>query len=291
MEENNNISGLFSAQEVYRPPLERNSALLEVTSGCSYRKCNFCDFIKDPFIIYSLEEIERKIQVLAQVINGNEQLHFLGCNPFVLPTHKLMEILDLVHQYLPCVKEVTMYARAKDILTKSLEELRLLRQNGITQLHIGIESGSPQLLELHNKGETPEHFFKAAELLDRGKIHYHLSVILGLGGQLLSQEHTAKTAALLSRLFPISIWCMALKVWPGTPLADMVQTEKFMPMSPLEILYEERAMVEQLELQSPCMYVDSTVLNKYTLMATLPRQKTRLLKMITQLIDEENSLI
>ena len=87
---------LYSGDTVYPPPLESKSALLEVTTGCSYRKCKFCDFPKDTFSISSMQEIARKIELLRLVIDGNPRLHLLGCNPFCLHTRQLLSILAMV---------------------------------------------------------------------------------------------------------------------------------------------------------------------------------------------------
>ena len=76
---------LYDDPEVYRPPLENESALLEVTHGCSWGKCTFCDFARDPYYRFDMEDIENKIKLLRQVIDGNHRIYFLGSNPFSLP--------------------------------------------------------------------------------------------------------------------------------------------------------------------------------------------------------------
>lgn len=276
---------LYSSDMVYPPPLESRSALLEVSTGCSYRRCKFCDFPKDTFSIFSMEEIARKIELLRLVINGNPRLHLLGCNPFCLHTRQLLSILSMVHDRLPCVQEVSMYARADDILRKSPEELLALARAGITDLHIGLESGSNAVLALHEKGETIEDIEQAMNALDCCGIRYHLTAIPGLGGKELSREHAVKTAAVISRHRPASVWCIALKVWPDTPLSRMVAEGEFAPLTFEEILREEREMVAGIELDMPCLYVDSTVLNKYTIIGMLPEKKEDMLQQMDALLE------
>ena len=280
---------LYSTEEVYPPPLEAKSALLEVTIGCSYRKCKFCDFPKDGFSIASMGEIARKIELLRLVINGNPRLHLLGCNPFCLHTRQLLSILEMVHDRLPCVRQVSMYARADDILKKSGDELALLASAGITDLHIGLESGSNAVLALHEKGETAEDIERALYALEQYGIHYHLTAIPGLGGRELSMEHAVKTAALVSRHKPCSIWCIMLKVWPDTPLDRMVKDGEFQPLTPLETLQEEREMVRRIQMALPCLYVDSTVLQKCSIIAMLPEQKDSMLQQMDLLLAQEES--
>lgn len=275
---------LYSGDTVYPPPLESKSALLEITTGCSYRKCRFCDFPKDTFSIASIAEIARKIELLRLIIGGNPRLHLLGCNPFCLHTRQLLSILAMVHDRLECVREVSMYARADDILRKSDDELKALAHAGLTDLHIGLESGSDAVLALHEKGETIADIEHAMDALDRSGIRYHLTAIPGLGGRELSREHAIKTAAVISRHRPMSVWCIALKVWPETPLARMVEEGEFVPLTFEEILAEEREMVSRIDVQVPMLYVDSTVLNKYTILGMLPEQKDIMLQQMDILL-------
>lgn len=277
---------LYTGDTVYPPPLESKSALLEITTGCSYRKCKFCDFPKDTFSIASMGEIARKIELLRLIIGGNPRLHLLGCNPFCLHTRQLLSILSMIHDRLPCVREVSMYARADDVLRKTPEELLLLAQAGLTDLHIGLESGSNAVLSLHEKGETIEDIEAAMDALDKCGIRYHLTAIPGLGGKALSWEHALKTAAVISRHRPMSVWCIALKVWPNTPLERMVKEGEFEPLTFEEILREEREMVANIQTKLPTLYVDSTVLNKYTILGMLPEQKELMLQQMDTLLEK-----
>lgn len=276
---------MYSSDTVYPPPLEIKSALLEITTGCSYRRCKFCDFPKDTFSIFSMGEIAKKIEFLRLVIDGNPRLHLLGCNPFCLHTRQLLSILAMIHDRLPCVREVSMYARADDILRKSDQELMALVQAGLTELHIGLESGSNAVLMLHEKGETIEDIEEAMNALDRTGIRYHLTMIPGLGGRDLSREHAVKTAAVISRHRPMSVWCIALKVWPDTPLSRMVEDGTFCPLSFEEILREEREMVSRIDLTWPTLYVDSTVLGQYSIIGMLPEQKQVILQQMDHLLE------
>ena len=277
---------LYSGDTVYPPPLESKSALLEITTGCSYRKCKFCDFPKDTFTIFPMSEIARKIELLRLIIGGNPRLHLLGCNPFCLHTRQLLSILIMIHDRLPCVKEVSMYARADDILRKSMDELKSLAHAGLTDLHIGLESGSNAVLALHEKGETIEDIEEAMEALDQCGIRYHLTAIPGLGGRELSHEHAVKTASVISRHNPMSVWCIALKIWPETPLAKMVEEGEFVPLTFEQILAEEREMVSRIDMKIPMLYVDSTVLNKYTIIGMLPEQKDIMLHQMDMLLEK-----
>ena len=276
---------LYSHEEVYRPPLETESTMLELTYGCSYGRCAFCDFTRDRFQVIPLREVEYKSRLLSLVIDGNPSLHLLGCNPLCLPAGYLLQALQFVRENLPCVNRISMYARADDVLLKGPDVMAQLRAAGLTELHVGVESGSDAVLQLHNKGETVQMLKDAFRILEKCGIAYHLTLIPGLGGLEHTKDHCIKTAELLSTLHPVSIWCMALKIWPNTRLHHMVKTGDFHPMSYREILLEEREMIERTAFQSPCLYVDSTVLGEYTVMGFLPEARDQLLGQINSLLN------
>ena len=280
---------LYYDPEVYRPPFEAESALLEVTHGCSWGKCAFCDFARDAYFHFDMEDIENKIKLLSYVIDGNDRLYLLGCNPFCVPSGRLMRIFDLVHKHLPSVESISMYARADDINRKSWSDIMAMKHEGLADLHVGVESGSDAVLRLHNKGETSFDIARALDTLESCEIGYNLTAIIGLGGRSLSDEHAVKTAAFLSRLRPISIWCMNLKIWPDTPLYRMAESGAFDQLTPLESAREERKMLSLMEMEKECYYVDSTLLNKYTLSARLPSLKDSALDNLDRLIAEEEA--
>ena len=278
---------IYHHEEIYPPPIEHESIFLEVMGGCRYGKCLFCDFRRDKLEIYGLPDIERQLGLLKAIEDDRHRMHFLGCNPFFLSTEILDFFCEMVKMYLPKVTEINMYARADDINAKSDEELRILRAAGITDLHVGLESGSDTILAFHNKGETAEEIETALLRLEAADIKYHVTMIPGLGGRAWSREHAVKTAEMLSRLNPSTVWCLSLKLWEKTPLYEMVQRGEFDPLTPLEILKEEREMVSRMEMLSHCHYIDSTVLQKYTLSVILPEGKSTLLRAMDRLIESE----
>ena len=129
----------------YRPPSEAGSLLLRVTRGCPWNQCTFCSMYKQmPFERRSPEEIFRDIDTLRACYSFDTPTFFLGdSNSLVLETKKLVEVLDYLYKVFPSVSRVTSYARARTVGKKSLEDLRLIRQAGLTRLHIGLETGDP----------------------------------------------------------------------------------------------------------------------------------------------------
>lgn len=270
-------ASLFSHETIYIPPHEENSAPLEVALGCSWHKCRFCDFAKDEFRIHPLEKIEQNIYILSKFHPENRRLFLLGENAFVMEAGQLNAILDLRDIYMPWAKEVAMYSRVDDVLRKTDEELQMLHERGVQALHIGMESGSDSILEQMNKGVTSFEMLGAFRKLEKAGIDYYLTIIMGLGGRTFSRLHAVETARLLNQTHPKNIWCLKLKLWEDTPLYKDYKKGMFDMMTPEEILAEERILLENLTVTG-CLFEDTTVLDKYTLVGMLPEKKKDLLE-------------
>ena len=276
-------ASIYTHEEIYRPPQEDSSACLEVALGCSWGNCLFCDFAKDKFQIHSMAKIEWNLRMLGRLEPDKKRLFFLGENAFVLSFDQLKQIIGMANTFMPNVKEFAMYARVDDVLRKTPEELRQLRERGVCDLHIGIESGSDSILLMMNKGVTSFDMIQAFQKLDKAGIGYYVTIILGLGGKAYRNLHALETVRLLNRLHPKCIWALKLKVWDKTPLDKMVKRGEFEPMSNRDILFEERMLLEGLTLDD-CFYMDTTVLDKYTIQGYLPEGKEQMLGMINRLL-------
>ena len=165
-------ASIYTHEEIYRPPQEENCACLEVALGCSWGKCLFCDFAKDRFQVHSMAKIEWNLRMLGRLEPEKTRLFLLGENAFCLSFEQLSQIFALAKTFMPNVREFAMYARIDDVLRKTPEELRQLREMGLSDLHIGVESGSDPILLWMNKGVTSFEMLQAFKMLDRAEIGY-----------------------------------------------------------------------------------------------------------------------
>ena len=277
---------IYTHDTIYLPPHEEGTVPLEVSLGCSWHKCTFCDFARDTFQIHSLEKIEQSLRVLSSLRPEDSRMFFLGENVFCLSTERLLSIIELAYVYMPNLKEFAMYSRIDDILSKTDEDLLLLRKKGIEALHIGVESGSDSILAERKKGITSAQTVEALLRLDKAGIAYYLTVIPGLGGQTYSYMNAIETARMLNKVHPRNIWCLKLKLWEGTPLYKEAQNGSFDMMTPEQIIREERLLIQNLSV-TDCLFEDTTVLDKYTIRGMLPEQKDVLLHAIDYLLSLE----
>lgn len=274
---------IYTHDTIYLPPHEQATAALEVSLGCSWHKCTFCDFAKDTFRIHPLKRIEHDLRILAQLRPDDTRLFFLGENAFCMDAERLLDVMEAVGRFMPKIREYAMYSRIDDVLRKSDRDLETLAAKGVQALHIGVESGSDSILEARNKGITSAQIIEALRRLDKVGIDYYLTVIPGLGGRDFSRLHAIETARMLNQVHPRNIWCLKLKLWEDTPLYKEARTGAFEEMTPAEILREERLLIENLTV-TDCLFEDTTVLDQFTIQGVLPGQKNELLGAIDYLL-------
>ena len=117
---------IYTHDTIYLPPHEQTTAALEVSLGCSWHKCTFCDFAKDTFCIHPIEKLEHDLQILGGLRPEDTRLFFLGENAFCMSAGQIFRIIELTRKYMPKVREYAMYSRIDDILRKTEAELREL---------------------------------------------------------------------------------------------------------------------------------------------------------------------
>ena len=234
----------------YRPPFEAQSLLLQVTQGCSHNRCAFCTMYRDiPFQIETLEQIEKDLDE-ARFYNPHIKRVFLeNGDPFVLSADQLKSIAQLIHKKLPEVQTIAMYASIQNIKTKTDRELRELRELGINELNIGVESGLDSALLAMEKGYTSEEALHELLRLKKAGIAYGANIIFGVAGPDLRKENALKTAELLNQTEPYLIFTGTLHADNGCPLYEKIQNGEFQESTIGEYIEEEEILLKALTLQ------------------------------------------
>ncbi len=233
--------------KVYRPWLEADSLLIQTTLGCTHSKCTFCSMFDDKrFGIRDIEDIFQDIDGARDVVPHVHSIFLIDGNVLVLKTEFLLKILKKITATFPECSKISLYAGLNDLRRKSVQELTELKQAGLTMAYTGLESGDPVTLERIRKGLTPEQAEKGMAKAKAAGIDILVSIIFGIGGKERSREHIVETTRLLNRMEPEEIAPMALAVQPGTELAKQVATGDFIQATPLQILEEEKYLLENL---------------------------------------------
>lgn len=273
-------------EPLFRPPSEAFSLILQVTTGCSHNACTFCGMYKGKkFRIKSLEEIEADLQDASKYASATRRIFLADGNALTLPTETMLHLLARLHGIFPRLQRVTAYAGPRDILAKSLAELREIRAAGLNILYLGLESGNEDILKEVRKGVTAAEMEAAGKKALEAGFKLSVTVITGLGGREKSKEHAVDTGRLLSRINPTYIGALTLMPVPGTPLFEKIKQGGMSLPDPLEALREIKWMLESTELKD-CIFRCNHASNYLPLQGTLNRDRDRL---VTLLEDVERS--
>lgn len=279
---------------VFRPPSEARSFILRVTRGCAHNRCTYCNMYRGvPFQLLPDEEISRQIALAAYYGRERVRRVFLADgDALVLPTAKLLKILQVLREQFPKLQRVASYAAPRDILSKSEAELRLLREAGLQVLYYGMESGDDATLRAVRKGVSGEEAVEAGRRVTASGLKLSMMIILGLAAKEGSERHALATAEAINIIKPTYLSALCLMLYRGSELLEQYEAGKFDPLSPAGLMQELRLLVEHLELPEDqhCLFRSNHVSNYVQLEATLPRDKQRLLGDIDSSIRELSKL-
>ena len=271
---------------IYRPPFEARSLLLQVTTGCSHNKCSFCTMYRDePFRVEPLEQIEEDLAEARQYVPNVTRVFLENGDPFALSADRLEQIAVMIHAYLPRVETIAMYASIKNVIGKSDEELRRLRNLGVNELNIGVESGLDEALSYMNKGYTAAQAKYELNRMKSAGIDFGANIILGCAGPERRHENAAATAALLNETKPYLIFTGTIHSDPGCPLYEDMQSGRFVESTFGEYLDEEEELLKLLEL-TDCYLFGLHPSNIVTMHGNLPEDKAVMLDLIRKRREE-----
>lgn len=274
----------------YRPPIEANTVLLQVTVGCAHNKCNFCTMYRDVrFTTESLEQIEKDLKEAKQIYGDLKRIFLVNGDAFVLSANRLKSIADLIIQYFPEMEVITMYASIRNIRTKSDKELQELRSLRINELWVGLESGNEETLGHMNKGFTLKESYEQMDRLNQAGIVHNSIFMLGASGSGRGIDAAIDTAELINKTKPQLVGVTSLGFFDGSQIAKEVADGTFIPATEREILEEERKLIELIEVDNMPFFGNHPI-NAVSIRGTLPRDKERMIRLIDDSVKNTNEL-
>ena len=274
--------------QIYRPPGEWRSYLLQCTIGCSHNKCTFCGMYKTKkFHVRPMKEIIEDI-AMAREYYGPEnvdKVFLCDGDAIVMRQAQLLQILEALYAAFPHLRQVTVYAGTRSTMTKSQEQLIELRQAGLTRAYLGVESGSDAVLQAIQKGCTAAEMLQAGQNLVAAGIDLWAIVILGLTGQGGDwEEHVLSTAGIINKMKPRHLSAMTFAPAAGTPLGEDVLAGRFQVCTPDQILEECHLLLEHLDVD-PLHFTSNHASNYLPLKGGLPEDREKFLSLIDQALE------
>lgn len=245
------------------------------------------------FGIESLEQIESDIIEASRhpFYRNSKRVFLLNGNPFVLKADRLIKIAELIHKYIPTVEVISMYASIKDIESKSDEELKAIKEAGISDLYIGVESGNQKALEFINKGNTVDEAVREMKRLDQYGYYYYAMVLTGLMGEGVEKaiENGKMTGEMLSKVNCRAIFPMSVTLVPGTELWEMTQRGEYKEATEYDRLVELKALVENLNPESTALLSSAHNSNTMFIKGILPNDREKMLNKINEIFEESTA--
>ncbi|MEM2870057.1 MAG: radical SAM protein [Thermoplasmata archaeon] len=271
---------------LYRPPVEAWSLILQPTIGCPHNKCTFCFAYKTKrFRIKKMDEIKADIAEALKEYGPHVRSVFLAdANTIIMKTDQLVELLGEIKRAFPGVLQIASYAGAKFVLRKTPEELKRIREAGLSKVYMGVESGDPIVLERVGKGITPGETLAACLRVKEAGLLLSTTIVLGLGGRDRWREHATATAELLNKIQPHELRLHTLMLDPGAPLYQEFLRGVFRPSGMEEVVRETRLLFESLSLDC-LLYSHGS--NYLLLQGKLPEDKEYLLETIDSALTKE----
>ncbi|MGL1903760.1 MAG: radical SAM protein [Fibrobacterales bacterium] len=270
--------------QIYRPPSERNSILLQVTVGCSHNNCSFCEMYRDKdFRVKSWEQIEADLEYAAIHYKNVSRLFLCDGDAMVLSHNKLVRLLILIAEILPWVQVISAYVYEKNLQNKTVEDLKELRDLNLKMLHMGLESGHAETLAFHGKESDPSYIIQQGCKVKDAGIKLSLTVLLGLGGNKDSMVHAKETGRVITQIDPNYVGVLSLMITPNTPLFSQWKNGEFEKIEYLQELKELKELLANTHMSKGIFSVNHAS-NKIPIQARMPREKEATLVFLDSIV-------
>jgi len=267
---------------IIRPPSEANSILLQITVGCSHNKCTFCGTYRGQrFRIKSDEIIDEDINFAGKYCQELKRVFLCDGDALIIPQKRLVTILKKIKSKLSWITRIGIYANVKSLKSKSLEDLKELKELSLGIVYMGLESGDDETLKHVMKKANSQDMIEHGQKVKEAGIKLSITVLLGISGPDRSENHAKETGRVLSEMNPDYIGALSLMLIPGTPLYKDWEEGNFILPDAKELLMELRTMIDHTNLSKGLFFANHAS-NYLPIKARLPKDKEVTLQLIDQ---------
>ena len=272
-------------EPLFRPPSEGRSLIIQVTLGCSWNKCSFCEmYTSKHFTTRKEKDIFHDIDTMLPYKDQIRKVFIADGDPLVLSNKRLIPILNRITNTFPNLRRISTYASPSNLKNKTDEELIELRKAGLSLLYVGIESGDSTVLEAIQKGETYETTIEGLNKSKVAGMDSSVMIINGVGGKLLTRQHAINSAKVLNATQPKFASTLVLMTHKGLEHYKNRYKGDFVKLTMNESFEEMKMFMEHLELKETIFRSDHAS-NRLVLKGVLGKDKQRFLSIINHAID------
>jgi hypothetical protein len=229
------------------PPDQYQALVVQLTEGCSYSQCTFCQFYRDrPFRVKSPEELRAHIRGIREFFGEGLRLRksvFLAdANAMVLPPSRLDEAFAILHEEFPLdsgdLRGVYSFIDAFSGVPKGSTQFRGLAGRGLRRVYLGLESGCDDLLRFLKKPATAGEARELVQQLKAVGVHVGVIVMVGIGGTQYGEPHVSETLATVNAMRLDSgdiLYLSPLAAEPDSPYRQQEREAGIHPLTEAEI--------------------------------------------------------
>jgi len=273
-------------EPLFRPPSEARSLIFQITLGCSWNKCSFCEmYTSKSFKARPQEEIFAEIESFSPYASSIQKIFLGDGDPLVLSNKRLIPILQKINSTFPKVRRISTYASPMNLLRKTEAELIELRENGLSLLYVGIESGDNDVLAAIQKGETTETTIEGLNKSKHAGMDSSVMIINGVGGKEFTENHAIHSAKVLNATQPKFASTLVLTAHKGMEHFQKRYLGNFEELTTIELFEELKQFISHLELENTIFRSDHAS-NSLVLKGNLGRDKDKMLAQIESAIHD-----
>ncbi|WP_419176407.1 radical SAM protein [Desulfosediminicola sp.] len=307
-----------------RPPSEAESLLIRISRNCPWNRCTFCPVYKGTtFSLRPVEHVLRDIDTVKWYVDaildarrtgssleniappgqqqdnyaingaynfisgGMKSIFLQDGNSLIIKPDDLIRILRHLRQAFPNVERVTSYARSHTIARISDDHLAQMAEAGLNRIHIGMESGSDEVLKMVKKGTDKATQIHAGKKIKRAGMQLSEYYMPGLGGKSLWQENAEETADALNQINPDFIRLRTLAMPTAAPLTQQFRNNEFDKMGEVDTSRELLLFLESLDGITSAVRSDH-VLNLFPEVdGVLPGDKEQMMRPVREFLELE----
>ena len=279
-------------EPVFRPPSEARSLILQVTNGCSWNNCTFCEMYTQPqkrFRLKPQNEIENELAAVAESGILVRRIFLADGDAMTLSFRRLKLIMEAINHYLPDVQRVSSYCLPRNLKNKTIAELATLKTMGLTLYYVGCETGDNLVLERVNKGESFDSSLAALKKIKASGAFSSVMILNGMGGKRYSEQHAVNSALLMNEAQPEYLSTLVVSFPTGVDRYQAGFKGEFEPLDQKGLFQEMYWLLDTLDLESTIFRSDHAS-NYLVLKGTLNRDKPRLLETVRATLNHPGSV-
>jgi radical SAM superfamily enzyme YgiQ (UPF0313 family) len=279
-------------EPVFRPPSEANSLILQVTIGCSWNNCTFCEMYTQTqkrFRFKPQEKIEQELAAIAGSGTPVRRIFLADGDAMTLSFRRLKLIMEAIKRYLPGVQRVSSYCLPRNLKNKTVDELAELNEMGLSLFYVGCESGDNLVLERVEKGENFDTSLAALQKIKAAGAKSSVMILNGMGGTKYSEQHAVNSARLMSAAQPEYLSTLVVSFPTGVERYQKGFGGVFVALDKAGLFQEMYWLLDNLELENTIFRSDHAS-NYLVLKGNLGRDKPRLLQTVDAALKQPGSV-